>query len=320
MSPSSRDTGGPGHPGRLLPGVLLGLSASIAWAFYNIGVDIGRSDGFTSADLAILRYGVAALLLVPVMLWRGSRLGGLSLPRLALITVAIGPPFAFLFNTGFGIAPLAHAVVISPGMTIIVANLLPVVLDGQKMSLNRKIGMAVLIAGLVAIAADNAPAKTADTSTLVGDLCFVGSGSLWGLFTYLISRWRLPAVEAIGAASATTTIVLLPAYLLFFEPAALPATKWLEQGFYQGVLGGSLAIILYAAAIGRLGSGLAGLFPAMIPPLAVLLAIPIAGQWPTALQLAGVAIAASGLVISLDIAGALVRRAARGRDRATGPS
>lgn len=320
MSRVTRDTGGLGHPGRLLPGVLFGLSAAIAWAFYNVGVDIGRSDGFSSADLALLRYGGATLLMAPLMLLRRSRMSGLTLPRLALLTITMGPPFAFLFNTGFGIAPLAHAVVISPGMTIIVANLLPVVLDGQKMTLNRKIGMAVLIGGLVAIAADNAPSKMADTSTLIGDLCFVGSGTLWGVFTYLLGRWRLPAVEAIGAASATTTVVLLPVYLVFLEPARLPAGLWLEQAFYQGALGGSLAIVLYAAAISRLGSGLAGLFPAMIPPLAVLLAIPIAGQWPSAMQLAGVAIAASGLILSLDLAGALIRRAGYGRDRGTGRS
>ena len=66
-----------------------GLSAAIAWAFYNVGVDIGRSDGFSSADLALLRYGGATLLMAPLMLLRRSRMSGLTVPRLALLTTAV---------------------------------------------------------------------------------------------------------------------------------------------------------------------------------------------------------------------------------------
>ncbi|WP_029059223.1 DMT family transporter [Stappia stellulata] len=310
---------GPGR--RLVEGVLLGLAAALTWAIYNIGVDIGRADGFSSADLAILRYAGAGALLLPVLLLRHGRLSaGMSAGRMLILSVAIGPPFAFLINTGYGIAPLAHAVVISPGMTMIVANLLPVLLDGARLPRHRQVGIAVLIGGLVAIALDQPPSKDPDISTLVGDLCFVGSGTLWGLFTYLVGRWRIPAIEAIGTISVLTTLVCLPVYLIAVTPASATPAQWGEQLFYQGVLGGCIAIVVYAASIARLGPGLAGLFPAIVPPLAVLIAIPYAGIWPNGIQMIGVGIAAFGLILSLDGFAALVRRLRYGRDRWTAPS
>ncbi len=306
--------------GRLARGVVVGLAAALMWAVYNIGVELGRADGFTSADLAILRYGVAAAMLAPFLILRRNRLpAGLTFGRVVLLSIAIGPPFAFLFNTGYGLAPLAHAVVISPGMTMLVANFLPVLLDGHRLPPNRKLGMAVLVLGLIFIAADRPAVAAANRYVLLGDLCFVASGTLWGVFTYLLGRWRLPAVETTGAVSLAATIACLPVYLLFFEPAALPFSLWVEQAFYQGVLGGCLAIVAFAAAIFLIGPGLAGLFPALVPPLAVLFAVPIAGQWPNALQMLGVTIATAGLVLSLDILARVVRRLRSGRDRATMP-
>ena len=302
----------------LARGVLFGLAAALMWAVYNIGVEIGRTEGFTSADLAILRYAVAAAMLSPFLLLRRRGLSSrLTLRRVALLSIAIGPPFAFVFNTGYGLAPLAHAVVISPGVTMLVANALPRFLEGRHLPLHRKAGMAVLVLGLIAIAADRPATRATGDLVLLGDLCFVCSGSLWGIFTYLLGRWRLPAVETTAAVSLMTTIGFLPVYLLCFEPALLPLSLWAEQAFYQGVLGGCLAIVAFTATISAIGPGLAGLFPALVPPFAVLLAIPIAGQLPNWLQMSGVAIATTGLILSLDALPRLVRRLRFGRDRAT---
>lgn len=305
------------RPGVLVQGVGLGLVATLAWAFYNVGTDIGRADGFSSADLTMLRYGVAALLLTPfLLLSQGDWRAKLPLWRIVLLTVTIGPPFALLINTGYGIAPLAHAVVISPGTTMLTANLLYRFVDGHPMPLHRKAGMVMLCLGLVAIAADQPPSKQEGMPVWLGDLCFVGSGFLWGLFAWLAGRWKLPAVETTAAASLLSALVFLPVYLIHFGVPERPLSLWLEQAVYQGVLGGCLAIVAFAACVVRLGAGPAALFPALLPPTAVLVAIPLAGQWPSALQWTGIALGAAGLIISLDAARALLRKGAGSRARA----
>ena len=302
---------------RLLEGIALGLAAACAWAFYNVGTDIGRADGFSSADLAMLRYGVTALLLAPfLILARSPSRGALTPWRLIFLTIAIGPPFALLINTGYGIAPLAHAVVISPGTTMLTANIFSWLVDGRPMPVHRQIGMAMLCLGLVAIAADQPASKDAGIPVWLGDLCFVGSGFLWGVFTWLIGRWKLPAVETIGAVSVLAAMVFLPVYLIGFGATELPVGFWLEQAVYQGALGGCIAIVTFAACVARLGAGPAALFPALVPPFAVLLAVPLSGQWPSTLQWLGITLATFGLIVSLDIIQMLLRRGAGSRARA----
>lgn len=302
------DSAEPAPLARLLKGVAFGLAAALAWAIYNVGVKIGRTDGFSSADLVLLRYVVPAILLAPAL--RVRRRAGKSCmtwPRAVALTSAIGPPFAFLINTGYGLAPLAHAVVISPGVTMLTANALSVAIDRTPMPRNRRFGIALLVAGLICIALDQSDADNKGAMRWLGDLCFVGSGFLWGVFTYLVGRWRLDAVEATATVAICGSLAFIPVYAVFFPPATFPVPLWLEQIVYQGVLGGCLAIVAYALAIAALGAGLAGLFPALVPPLAVLLAIPLTETWPSSMQWSGILLASLGLVASLDIARRLFR-------------
>lgn len=295
--------------GTLLKGIGFGLAAAFGWAIYNVGVEIGRAEGFTSADLTLLRYIVPAIVLLPLLILRRRAVAArLGFAKAAALTVAIGPGFAFLFNTGYGIAPLAHAVVISPGVTMITANVLSVVIDRRPLPLHRQVGILILIAGLAAIAIDQPPPKDPSTAAWIGDLCFVGTGFLWGLFTYLLGRWRLDPIDTTAAIGLMASIVFVPIYLIWFVPADLPLSDWALQVIYQGLLGGCLAIILFAAAIATIGPGLGGLFPALVPPLAVLLAVPLAGSVPSPAQWLGITLATLGLLTSLDLVRRLIGR------------
>lgn len=280
-------------------GLALGLAAAICWGIYNVGAEIGQASGFRPADLTMLRYGGAAVLMLPLLWLARHRLPPLR--QIAWVTLLIGPPFALLFNLGFQRAPLSHAVVIGPGMSMLMANALVRWRDGVQLSLHRRVGMAVLIAGLLVIAADQPAPKAWGGSVLLGDLCFVGSGSLWGIYVYVMGRWRLPPIETTAAVASLATLAFMPVYLIVWGLPTLPMGLWAEQFFYQGVIGGCLAFVVFAAAVGRLGAGRAALFAALVPSSAVLLAIPLTGQWPAPLQWAGVVLASAGLIISLDL-------------------
>lgn len=286
---------------RTRQGIALGLAAAFSWGIYNVGAEIGQASGFRPADLTMLRYGGAALLMLPLLWLARHRLPPLR--RIALVALLIGPPFALLFNLGFQRAPLAHAVVIGPGMSMLVANLLVRLREGQPLSFNRKIGMVVLIAGLLVIAADQPAPKAWGGSVVLGDLCFVGSGALWGIYVYMMGLWRLPPIETTAAVTSLSTLVFAPVYLLIWGIPKMAPALWVEQFFYQGAVGGCLAFVVFAAAVVRLGAGRAALFSALVPSSAVLLAIPLTGQWPELLQWGGVVLASAGLIISLDLWG-----------------
>jgi hypothetical protein len=106
-------------------GAWFGAATVLSWAVYNIGVSIGRAEGFTVADLTFLRYFGAALALTPWLLLRqNGSVAGLTPWRVAVLVCLAGPPFALLYNIGMPLTRLSHAVVISPGGAMLVSTAL----------------------------------------------------------------------------------------------------------------------------------------------------------------------------------------------------
>lgn len=284
---------------RTRQGIALGFLAALSWGIYNVGAEIGQASGFRPVDLTFLRYGGAALLMAPLLVLARRRLPPLW--QVAVLTLLVGPLFALAFNEGFKRAPLSHAVVIGPGMSMLVANLLDRCATGRQMGRNRKIGIALLIAGLLIIVNDAPAPRGSGISVLAGDLFFVTSGSLWGTYVFTMGRWRLPPIETSAAIAMLATLAYTPVYLWIWGLPDLAPALWVEQFVYQGAIGGCLAFVIFAAAVLRLGAGRAALFSALVPSCAVLLAIPLVGQWPNPVQWAGVAVASLGMVISLGL-------------------
>jgi drug/metabolite transporter (DMT)-like permease len=132
----------------------------------------------------------------------------------------------------------------------------------------------------------------------------VATGTLWGVYSWLLARWRLPPVEATAGLAFYAALVFLPLWLLVWGLPDVAAAAWAHQAFAQGLVGGSGAPVAFAAALAILGAGRGSVFNALVPPAAVLMAVPVAGILPNALQWAGVGLASAGLVLSMAVAGA----------------
>lgn len=288
----------PVHPG--LRGLGFGLAAVLAWALYNIGVAQGRADGFSVADLTLLRFLGAVLALAPWVLLRGRRVGGaLGAGKILVLLALAGPQFSLLYSFGMPLTRLSHAVVISPGFSMLMATLLATLSTRRMPSAARFAGLGVLMLALMVIAFGRAGAEAGPASTWRGDLIFVLTGSLYGTFTFLLGRWRGDAVTVTWQISVWSLLIVAPAYLLLATPTDHSAAAWLVQLVLQGVLGGGWAIVFYALSIRFLGADRAGIFPALVPAAAVLLSVPVSGVLPSAVELAGTALAACGMMLAL---------------------
>ena len=73
----------------------------------------------------------------------------------------------------------------------------------------------------------------------------------------------------------------------------------LLQAAVQGGLAGALAIHLLARAIILLGAGRAAAFPALVPPSTILIGVLALGEFPTLMQLAGLAVVLVGFRFTL---------------------
>ena len=73
------------------------------------------------------------------------------------------------------------------------------------------------------------------------------------------------------------------------------------QLFYQGVLVGGAAVIMFTIAIPVLGPARTALFMAMVPVFGTLLGIPILGELPGLIESAGIVLVILGMLAAMGL-------------------
>lgn len=85
--------------GKLLAGIGFGLVAAAAWSGYSVASRAGVTAGFSAFDLTALRFIVAGLVLLPLLLRRGLRdLTGAICWRGIVLALGAGPLFSGLYT------------------------------------------------------------------------------------------------------------------------------------------------------------------------------------------------------------------------------
>jgi drug/metabolite transporter (DMT)-like permease len=284
-------------------GALFGVSAALIWGSQLAMSRAGAGAGLDGFDVAALRGGAAGIAMLPWLLRRkryGNGPGLCSWPHALGLAAAAGPLFMIASMAGFHYAPLPHGAVLQPSMMVLSSMFLSALLLGEKLRPRRLIGASVIVLGLVAIAG---PAVLqGDRLTPIGDALFLFAGALFAIYSVLQRRWTVSPLHATGSVTVVAAALFLPPYLAFHGLGHLLALPWgmlVAQVLVQGLLTGIVSLIVFGRAIQILGAGRATLFPALVPGAAVLLGIPLVGEWPTALQLGGLAVVTAGLVFSL---------------------
>lgn len=282
-------------------GMLYGLSAVVMWAAYLSFTRAGIADGLAPQDIVFMRFGTAALVLLPwLVMNRPAALGGVGWARGVALTLAVGPPFVFAASGGFIFAPLSHGAVLQPSTAALSSMLIAFVILREPLCASRTIGAVIIIAGIVLIA--SGMSGRAGPNAWIGDLLFVLAGLCWATFTILIRAWSIGGLPATAAASVLSGAVVIPAQFLFGTMErilALPPAILFGQVVIQGVLAGVVAIVAYGRAVKHLGASGAALFPALVPATTLLIGIPVTGVWPTPVEWMGALMATFGLTVAM---------------------
>ncbi len=283
-----------------LRGTLWGLTAVAIWGLYLASARAGVTAGIAPVDLAFLRYGTAGLILLPWLLRHAPRsAGGIGWRRAAVLTLLAGPLFILIGTTGFRFAPLAHGAVVQPAALTLGGVLLGAWLLKDRLTPMRLLGAAVILAGLAAIAGPGL--LRGGAGALLGDGFFAAAGLMWALFAVLQKRWAIAPLAATAIVSVLSLAAYAPAYLILHGPGALlalPAATLVQQVVIHGVLSGIVAVFAFGRAVELLGPPRAAAFPALVPAIAILVGIPITGEWPLPVQILGLGIVTLGLLIS----------------------
>jgi len=124
------------------------------------------------------------------------------------------------------------------------------------------------------------------TTQNVGHLLFLGSALAWACYTVALRRARLDGLHAAAISAVGSALLYLPPYVYvagasLFE-ASLSAIAL--QALVQGLLTAVISYVLYGRAISILGASSGAAIEALCPAMTALMAIPILGEWPSAID------------------------------------
>lgn len=289
------------HRPTMIIGIVCGTFAALAWAAGFVVAKHGIQIGFSPADLAFHRFFWSGLLVLPLIVREGLRdLGGIGWGRALVMTVLSGPPQSLLAYTAFILVPLGHGTTIQPACAALSGLVLASLILHEKATLQRVIGGAIIIAGLLMFGAESL--TTIGSSGVGGDLLFATAGLFWATFGALLRLWNVAGTRAVMAVGAVSVIVLSPIYLFVCGIGGLTKQSLFEnllQAVVQGGIAGSLPIYLFAHAIIALGGGRAATFPALVPVFGVIIGYLALGVVPSLAQFVGMLIVLVGFHFAL---------------------
>jgi drug/metabolite transporter (DMT)-like permease len=305
MTTSTSTTAQTSHhdPKPFVKGIAVGLIAASIGALYTVFARWGMAHGLTSPDLTVLRFGVAGILMLPVMVvaYRRDVTQFTTRWRVwVLVALLAGTPFGLLMFGALQFAPPSHAAVFPFTAMSVMGMVLGAVVLGDRMTLRRIAGIAVVLTGLVLVSGVEASSLTLRAS--IGDAMFLAAGTLWAGFGIVLRKHRLDPLLATAVISISALFTYVPAYFWFTGGQGLvlaaPFVFWTEV-LVQGVIAGAGTLYTYSKMVSLLGPSRAAVFPALAPGLAALMAWPVLGHVPAPMETMGLVLVMTGLVVAV---------------------
>jgi len=279
----------------------LGLLAAAAAALIASAWQLVSRHGVTTTldpmDLALLRYGIPALLLSPLWLGKGRVPPKASRTALVLLVAGGGLPFGLLVLAGAQWAPASHMGILMSGSMPLFTAIGARIHKGEKVHGVRLLGLACIAIGMALFAAGS---FHPGSPSWRGDLLFLAAAMLWAVYSLAFAHCGLTPWQGAAFVNGWSTLLLLPLLWIAGMPRLLGA-PWPDvalQAAGQGVVAGVLGLVVYTAAISRLGAARASLSAAAVPVLTTLGAACWMGEPITGAVLLALALVVPGIVLA----------------------
>ena len=214
----------PADRAQFFKGIAVGLVAASIGALYTVYARWGIARGLASPDLTVLRFGVAGILMLPVFVLACRRDLDQFTTRWRtwlLVALLAGTPFGLLMFGALQFAPPSHAAVFPFTAMSVMGMVLGAVVLGDRMTMRRVLGIAVVLTGLVLVSGVEASSLTLRAS--LGDVMFLAAGTLWAGFGIVLRKHRLDPLLATAVISISALLTYVPAYAWFTGGEGLTA-------------------------------------------------------------------------------------------------
>ena len=268
-------------------GALCGLAAVTIWSGNIVVGGLGLRSSLTAWDITAIRFAVAGVLLAPLLMRLGLALDRLGWWGVAALVLG-GAPTVLLANAGLVFAPAVHAGALFAGVMPLMTAILAAFLLTEAFTLGKRIGLALIAIGVVLIIWG--AGITVGTSQTIGHLLFLAAALAFACYTVALRRARLDGLHAAAISAVGSMLLYLPPYALVAGASVFdaPLSAIGLQALVQGVLTAVVSYMVYGRAVSILGASSGAAFAASCPAMTALMAIPILGEWPTAIDWAAI--------------------------------
>jgi len=130
-------------------GIGFGALCALIWGIQPIVSKISIADGLTAADVTVLRFLAAGLVLLPLAARAPNfPVGRLGWARAVVLAILAGAPFSLALVGGVAFAPAFHSAVIGPALTPVTAMLLGAIVLRERPSCGELGALALTLIGL----------------------------------------------------------------------------------------------------------------------------------------------------------------------------
>lgn len=271
-------------------------TVALFWTGFNIISRMGGRGDLTGFDIGALRFGVSALILLPVFLRRPF-----AIPWTQLLALSAfgGIGYALLVYCGFMFAPAAHAGILVNGGIPFSTALVAWALLGFRPNRGVMIAFSLTALGIALMAWHSLGAAVAPPHQWFGDILFLGGALCWGVFGVLLRKWRLRPLDAMAGLAAFSAALYLPVYFLFLPStiATAPPGQIALQAVYQGIVVAICGGMLFTFATQTIGPVKAALVFALVPGITAVAAVPLLGEAVDAITVLGLVCVTLGAVL-----------------------
>ncbi len=307
-------------------GVLAAIVTVAIWTSFIVIARATAHRNLTPLDICLLRFAGAALVLLPWgawLVWKRARDAGpglappswlglspLGFKLTALIGLVGGVGYACLAYSGFYFAPAAHASVLLPGTLPLSTTLMAVLILKDRVTPVRAIGLGLIFLGDVLVGGASLMRAWLEPGSEVwkGDLLFLSASTCWAVYSVLVRKHALQAVQATIAISVFAFVAYVPVYALLLASGALitqlASAPWGEivfQMVFQGM--GSVVIsgITFTKMVQHFEPVRSTMITAVVPGLSALGAVLFLGEPLHWNLLAGLALVTVGIVFGVRV-------------------
>ena len=182
---------------RFVLGALCAMGTILIWAGWLVAMRVGMAANLGVLDLIALRFAVAGVILLPVVLRRGWAFDRLRWPGLLAIVIGGGAAYNLSVGAGLIFAPVAHASAFTQGVLPLTTAIVAAIMLKERLPRSRKFGIGLIMVGAVTIAGVSALALGRQS---IGHLILVSSTLLWATYSVVLRRSRLDGLHATAIA------------------------------------------------------------------------------------------------------------------------